>query len=669
MEKNIAPVDIRRKLWLTLFKSLIVPVLVLVFFTAAPHWLNGRLRSSSIDAINNSSRLSPAERDERIEKIEKLDFRQVCENCPPGMERLHERLITSGIAATFERLHYGLILSQILVGGLIASVVAIFLLNIKARKSQDDLIRSFQLGWKICMAAALAKVFLLIPLLAYGTFEFTVLLSDHYYPKLLLIIIVGGLIALWRSGSILLKKVPLEFAEAMSREVTPEEAPELWQVVRRAAERLKTSPPDRILIGLQFNFYVTELAVRHDGGRTEGKTLYFSFPLLKQLSEEEVVAIIGHELGHFIGEDTKLTRKFYPLRLKANATVMALASSGWIGWPSVQLLSYFTWCFSETERLASRARELLADQKAAELTSPQIAAQALLRFQVACEAFQRGLKEAVKDKALDPLNMQLQTIVQEKLAPEETFWTQLFEKRLPHPLDTHPPLHVRLEALGQSTGVEQAKAIALTPIVSAFENWFSHRQVLFAALSKQAATAVEKMRSHSAVAAADYQTDAGKQLLDQHFPEKKWAAKPSAILGVLAIILGIFFGGMAMAINDLTARIIFGALLAFAIALGVLYLRQRQRKVEITLNADGISHTNWVRPLRFQDVKNITGQKQYSTIILTFHLKNKQPSIRKGGLFRFPAKRVTLALGTGLQVKPLTVANAIIKYFARQTEN
>ena len=54
------------------------------------------------------------------------------------------------------------------------------------------------------MAAALAKVFLLIPLLAYGTFEFTILLTDSYFPKLLLAIIVCGLFALWKCAGILL---------------------------------------------------------------------------------------------------------------------------------------------------------------------------------------------------------------------------------------------------------------------------------------------------------------------------------------------------------------------------------------------------------------------------------------------------------------------------------
>jgi len=382
MEKKPDPLNVHKNLLLALFKSLVVPMLTLAFFFAAPHWLNSKLRTQITDAVNASSNLSFAEKSQRVEKIARIDFKQVCADCPPGMEKLRDNLEQAGVVGNFQRLRWGLWMSLVLAGVSVISVFAIFALNQKAKQSQKALIGCYRLGWGIGMVAALAKVFLLIPLLAYGSFEFTVLLADHYYPKLLLVIVLGGVFALWRSAAILMKKIPLEFNEPMSREVTPVEAPELWRAVRTAAERLQTTPPDRILIGLQLNFYVTELAVKHDAGRAEGKTLYISYPLLKQLSEDQVVAIIGHELGHFIGEDTKMTREFYPLRLKVRATMLAMVSSGWIGWPSFQFLNFFSWCFSETEQAASRVRELLADQRAAALTTSQTAAHALVRFQI-----------------------------------------------------------------------------------------------------------------------------------------------------------------------------------------------------------------------------------------------------------------------------------------------
>jgi Zn-dependent protease with chaperone function len=664
MVRNKPPVDVRKNLWLALFKSLVVPVLLLAFFIAAPHWLNSKIRTEITAAVKASPNLSPAEMEDRLDKIANIDFRQVCFNPPAGLEKLHDNLVRAGLAARFRRLQWGLILSSVLVAGLAAAIWAIFALNGKAKNSQADLIHGYRLSWKIGMAAALAKVFLLIPLLAYGTFELTVLSFGQFFPKLLLVIILGGLFALWRSAAILLKKVPLEFKEPMSREVTPEEAPELWQAVRYAAERLQTSPPDRIVIGLQFNFYVTELAVCLDSGRTEGKTLYLSYPLLKQLSSDEVLAIIGHELGHFIGEDTRMTREFYPLRLKIHATMVTMARSGWVGWPSFQFLNFFNWCFGETEQAASRKRELLADQKAAALTSPRTAANALVRFQVATEAFQRGLADAIKNKIENPLNVPLQTVVQEKLAADTEFWTQLFEKRTPHPLDSHPPLNIRLGALGQNISVDDARNLALAESESAYAKWFSTRDALFTNLAQQAQTVIGKLR----LAKADYATQEGKAMLDQHFPEKKWRYKQSGLWAVV-VLLGLVVAGClagAIFINDIAARVMF-AVFGVLPALGITLAWKRHRHGELTLNAQGIFYSGWTRPLHFQEIEKTFARRSYSNVILSFRLKDKQPPIWKCSIVRAKTKGVTFSL-SGLEGKAVPTAQTILRYLARQTE-
>src|SRR6185436_17626578 len=103
---------------------------------------------------------------------------------------------------------------------------------------------------------------------------------------------ICGLGAIAASIKILLKKVPLKMEEPIAREVSPADAPELWSAVREAAARLQISPPDHIIVGMQLNFYVTEFAVLHGFGAVEGKTLFLSYPLMKQLSRDEIVAII-----------------------------------------------------------------------------------------------------------------------------------------------------------------------------------------------------------------------------------------------------------------------------------------------------------------------------------------------------------------------------------------
>jgi Zn-dependent protease with chaperone function len=657
------PVNARKNLWLALIKSLAVPVILLAFFIAAPHWLNNKIRAEITDVVNADSKLSLMEKQERLDKIKELDFQQVCFNPLVGYEKLHDNLVHAGVTATFQRLQWGLILSFVLVAGLAVAIWRIFALNEKARESQADLIRGYRLSWKIGMAAALAKVFLLIPLLAYGTFEFTVLLSNQYFPKLLLVIIVGGLIALWRSTAILLKKVPLEFKEPMSLEATPENAPELWEAVKDAARRLQTTPPDRIVIGLQFNFYVTELAVCLDSGRTEGKTLYLSYPLLKQLSGDEVLAIIGHELGHFIGEDTRMTREFYPLRFKIHATMVTMAKSGWVGWPSFQFLNFFSWCFGQTEQAASRTRELLADQRAAALTTPRTTAHALVRFQVATEAFRRGLADALKNKTENPLNVPLQAVVQEKLAGDAEFWNKLFEQKLPHPLDTHPTLHVRLEALGQNISAEDARNIALAESESAYARWFSTRDALFTNLAQQAQTMFSKVR----LAQADYKTQEGKAMLEKHFPEKKWRYQPSGFWAAI-VVLGLLVAGClagVIFINDTAGRTIFG-IMGFFLVLPMTLVWKRHRRGELTLNADGIFYSGWKRGLRFQEIEKTFARRSYSNVTMTFRLKEKQSPFWKYS-FGTHRRQLTFML-SNLGEKPVTIAQTILRYLTRQTE-
>jgi Zn-dependent protease with chaperone function len=476
-------------------------------------------------------------------------------------------------------------------------------------------------------------------------------------------------LALWRSAAVLLKRVPLQFKEPMSREVTPEEAPELWQKVREAAGRLETAPPEHIIVGLQLNFYVTELAVLHDAGKAEGRTLYLSYPLLRGLPEEEVLAIIGHELGHFLGADTRLTREFYPLRLKIGGTVVALAQSGFVGWPSFWLLNLFGLAFAEREQTTSRSRELLADQKGALLTSARTAARALVRFQVLAEAFQRGLQEAIKSQAPNPLNLSLLPIIRARLAPETAFWTHLFETTIPHPLDSHPALQVRLAALGQNLSPADAQAIALEETRSAYEQWFSQREALFAGLTSQAEAAVDKMRARAQIAEADYETAAGRELLEQHFPEKKWRRKPSGLLTVMAF-LGLVvavFAAIALFLPEPKARVA-GALGAIVSSSVMAIQWRRHWPGELTLNAEGLGYTGWKRPLRFKDVEKVRAlRRSASSLTLKFRLKQRAESVWKCAWPPVPRKEIGLSL-SGFGEQPGPIAQTVFRYLTRQTE-
>lgn len=662
--------DYRRIVLRSLGKSLIMPLLVFAFFLFAPAWLNYKVHSQLDQLIQASTELSPSQKAERIESLKRIDFAAVAlaDPCPLEFQKVRAFLDEDEITPTFQRLCWGQYLSYALVGLLAFAAIAVTVLNAKAKRSQADLIRAYQLSWHLSMAVAIAKVFLLIPLLGYGVFEFTVLLSNHFFPKLLILIVGGGLWALWKCVSILLTNVPLTFKEPMARSVTEQEAPELWRVVRAAAQRLQAEPPDHILVGMQLNFYVTELAVEHDSGVANGRTLYLSYPVLKMLSADEITAIIGHELGHFIGQDTRMTREFYPLKFKIHGTMVALAGSGWAAWPSLEFLGYFANSFEETTQTASRKRELLADQIGATLTSPQTQARALVRFQIMIEAFDRGVAENLRLGAANPLDVPVQSVIRSQFLPESKFWAELFDQKIPHPLDSHPSLQVRLDGLGQLIDATAAQKLALEEPDSAYAHWFPNHEHLFTDLTQQAHVALAKVQTRKEVAKADLTTAEGKELLVRHFPTVSWTIRPFAFwmpLALIVIISGVIAIPIFLAENT-PAFFFLGGIILFCVPIATgQWIRHRHGK--FTLNAAGMSYTGWKRPLRFEEITLVSFTNANGAVNLLIHLKEKQPSIWKFSFVPWGSKKVTFSL-SNLNGKPPIIARTVYRYFARELE-
>lgn len=653
----------------SLFKGFAIPVILLAFFFVAPWWLNQKVHSDLNEGIAASTSLKPEEKAQVIANYGRINFAEVCGAANPELARLRAWLEENELCGQFQRLAWARRASVLLVALLGFVTLATFTLNRQARRSRPDLIRTYRLGWRLGITAALAKVFLLVPLLTYGLFELTTLAAGRYFPQLIGAIAIGGLIALWRSAKILLQRVPMEFEETMARAVTPGEAPELWAAVRAAAARLQTAPPDHIVVGMQLNFYVTELAVKHGGGRAEGRTLYLSQPMLNQLATDEVLAIIGHELGHFRGEDTRITREFYPLRFKVGATMQALAEAGWAGWPSLHALLFFHWTFESTEQAMSRERELLADRTAAELTSAGVAAQALIKVHVVGEAFARGSIGADGLRTELPFDAPLAPFIRDRVPATDDFWTRLFARRAPHPLDSHPSLAVRLAALGQVIDPAYARTLAMSEQPSAQAQWFAGRESLFAAITQQAKAQLEEVRVQAAVVHANYETEAGREMLDRHFPERRWRVRPIAFWFQIGSLGGLAVGSLLLikiAEHEvLTTGLVIAAvgLLAWAASLW-----KRHRGSELVLRADSLSYGGWKRPLLFANVKTITVLNQSGSLTVTYVLNTAEPWIWKYSLvswYRSKQVSFTLSFFAGKQSETL---QTLARYLARQIE-
>ncbi len=642
-----------------LLKGFAIPAVLLVFFLSATAWLNHNLHHEVAKAISAKGDLTSAQQTDLINSYHRVNFADLCGGKLEGLDRLRANLERNGVCRRFLWLRWGAGLSVLLLVLLAGVAGTIHTLNRRAQRSAAALIVCYRRAWHLSIAAALVQLALLIPLLGYGSFELMVLATDHYVVKLIVIIVIAGLLGLCRGGAILLRRVPLEFTVAMARPVTAVEAPELWTEVRAAATRIGTAPPDHILLGMEHNFYVTELAVHHRDGRTSGRTLYLSHPLLQQLAPEEVIAIIGHELGHFHGEDTRLTREFFPMRLKAAATLHAMAEAVGVGWMSVNTLLYFQGSFGHTEQTMSRERELLADHVAATLTSPDVVARALLKIHVYSEAFGRKLESGTANPFATPLA----AYVRSSLGEEKEFWNRLFEQKAAHPLDSHPTLRVRLEALNHPARPDSAMALFATDCATAYVRWFAGREALFEGITGEALEAVSRLHTTT----ADYGTDEGRVLLDRHFPEVRWGARSFGLwfklvgcgLGVaIALVLLFLVPGWDYRLGMI--------LLAALCAAPIVPQWRRHRHGEFVLKPDSLSYTGWHRPLLFADLASINILNNSGSLTIMFHLKEKAPEIWKYSALNWYRHRV-FSLPLGLVMgKQQEIAETLHRYITRQ---
>ncbi len=310
-----------------------------------------------------------------------------------------------------------------------------------------------------------------------------VVFIERFHPFILAGIGLSGLVAtLAVGGGVLSVFQPVKVTE-LAVAVTPEEEPELWQVAREVAQEVGTEPPRTILLGLEPNCYVTEVPVRYPGGQSQGRLLYLSLPLLAILERDELRAVLAHEFAHFHGEDTAFSRRFYPLyRGAREALANAVAALGEnprsiAVLPAIPVLGYAVEAFEVAAAERSRLRELEADRTAAQVAGSLAIATALVKVHLAGSAWPSYLRQlrqwsrqdaearrqwatAVKNSDYARLAELAETMnetmprmsssitwhvadaARSKVAPD---W--LAAGTQPHPVDSHPPLAARLEAL------------------------------------------------------------------------------------------------------------------------------------------------------------------------------------------------------------------------------
>lgn len=133
-----------------------------------------------------------------------------------------------------------------------------------------------------------------------------------------------------------------------------------------------------------------------------------SLSMMKLFTRDELCAVIGHELGHFRGDDTLYSLRFAPAYARLSDTLANLASGEHGGGagdlarlPALHALMFCWIQFASAERTVGRERELLADKAGVEAANARACATALTKFGIYASLWDEVVDATTRDIAAD----------------------------------------------------------------------------------------------------------------------------------------------------------------------------------------------------------------------------------------------------------------------------
>jgi Zn-dependent protease with chaperone function len=205
--------------------------------------------------------------------------------------------------------------------------------------------------------------------------------------------------------------------------------------------------------------------------------MYISLPLCRILNVDEFTAVLGHELGHYKGLDTRFSKRFFPIYRGASQAVASIAAgfsskgsaADFVLLPVFLVLSFFLDCFSATENEISRNRELAADNEAAKAVSSRSMATSLVKIHAYAAIWpvvRNHMKEVIGEGQIITNASLLFANIASRISAADAFRDVSQEGPI-HPTDTHPPLSTRLKSLNFGLKDLTAGAAITSPEISA----------------------------------------------------------------------------------------------------------------------------------------------------------------------------------------------------------
>ena len=278
--------------------------------------------------------------------------------------------------------------------------------------------------------------------------------------------------------------------------ITARRGPRLRALVEDVRRRIGAPRVHRILVTDSFNASV--LQVPRAGIFWPRNTLLLGYPLLATLSSDQLRAVIAHELGHITHAHGRFSSWVYRTRATWLRLIGELESRGATPLFARRLFRWYVPRLNRASAAVSRGQELLADRLAADITSAELTAQAL----VACQIGEHALRETfwpqifkkVHDDPEPPGAFSMMgPNVWRRVRTDHGRLLDVLVETDPSPYDTHPPLLDRLTRIGQQPTLPAAVVSS-----AADELLAEHKDEIVAALDDdfRAARADDWRRRH-----------------------------------------------------------------------------------------------------------------------------------------------------------------------------
>jgi len=247
-------------------------------------------------------------------------------------------------------------------------------------------------------------------------------------------------------------------------EISPEDAPNLFSMINDVRASADGPAVDRVFISGDINACITQPQKPFKFWKFENH-LTLGLPLLNLLTPEETKAVIAHEFGHFCAGDGKLGNWLYRAGIVIERLEEKYEEEG-ASLPEIPLaffVSHFGERFLDRIFPLMREQEYAADAMAAQITSPDSLASALLRLQIGANYMAKTYWPSISKQMLISQSMNVSPVKDTAKSLINLYDSQEVPRWLNAGLleendyeDTHPRLSNRLSALNIAPFYPQA---------------------------------------------------------------------------------------------------------------------------------------------------------------------------------------------------------------------